>query len=894
MKTKMLCGWLIGTLALAGTAIGAVYTDAATNYPGGAWTNGSNGGTGFGPWSIVADGGAGWAGAGIWDSAGAGLMMGEAFGYVGKVGYVNIDRAFSQALNTNDTFELDFGVNWDSDTGAKGFNLYANGAEVINVNHGGYPGFLTVNGVNALTNYGTNTMHWTFKQVLPNQISVSATGRDGVESFATTVTTASAWGYLGSLRFYSSGLTADAPDQRQSYFNNLKLTQEGTPPPAPMSLSFSGGTWDPKTVGAYPFELTRVGAVGDLIALSSGNTNAVTVPASVSFAPGSNTVSFNATVVSLTAGAATIVASNASSGAWAEYVVTPVAPSLSLGGPWEVYASSFPLPVDYTLTRVGAVGSNIVLSSSAPGVLAVTNALTFAEGQTEIGFQARALALGAATIVASNAASGVWAEYNVTVKAPALELTGPISVQIGETPTYTVTRYGPIGDTINLSSSATGVMTVPASVDFPFEQNSVTFQAAALAAGATTLAAYNDDVNPATLAVTVTETLPIIAYDEAGNYTPATFVTGANLGYGFGAWDLWNNPATLGDSTAGGGGDLNSTNGYSFRFMGDGTTNAPNNWCNGKRNFANPLAAGNVLTFTFTYNWDGGGRGVDIFSASGQFANLIDVSPGNTFKVNGATISTEWSPGAVVEVKITQLADGIQMNLTRSVGGVANLNYSTNILNAEPATGVSMYCGGYTSSEADNPNYAIFMNNLTIRGIVAPALAFTGGTWDPSATGLYPFELTRAGAVGDLIVLTSSNTNSVTVPASVTFAASASKVTFDATVVSLVAGEATIVASNVASGVWAEYTVKPYKPANPPITQFTYDPATDGLSFSIPDGFSLVRVEGAEALSGQSWNWVPLSSPEDYDVAAGVVTIKTGAAQKRMIRIVLQEGVSPE
>ena len=36
-----------------------------------------------------------------------------------------------------------------------------------------------------------------------------------------------------------------------------------------------------------------------------------------------------------------------------------------------------------------------------------------------------------------------------------------------------------------------------------------------------------------------------LANDHAGNYTPATFVNGANLGTGFGAWDLWNKLAEL-------------------------------------------------------------------------------------------------------------------------------------------------------------------------------------------------------------------------------------------------------------------------------------------------------------------------------------------------------------
>jgi hypothetical protein len=33
---------------------------------------------------------------------------------------------------------------------------------------------------------------------------------------------------------------------------------------------------------------------------------------------------------------------------------------------------------------------------------------------------------------------------------------------------------------------------------------------------------------------------------------------------------------------------------------------------------------------------------VDIFCATGQFANVIHVSGGNSFKVNGTEISTNW------------------------------------------------------------------------------------------------------------------------------------------------------------------------------------------------------------------------------------------------------------
>ncbi len=716
MTKYTLMSVLTAALAFAGNLMGATYTDSAANYPGG-WTNESNGGTGFGPWSVVADAQGGFAGHGIWDSAGAGLNMGLAFGYVGKVGYINIDRDFSQALNTGDTFALDFGVNWDSSGGNKGFSLYALDEEVINVNHGSFPGEIYMNGNVALAEFGTNTMRWTFTQEAADQIAVQATGRDGSETFSATVTVANGYGYLGSMRFYSSGLPDTLEDQRQSYFDNLELNQEGTPPPDPLILTFTAGDANPGALGDYEYTLGRIGEVGDDIDLSSDNEDALTVPASVSFETGVDSLTFTAAVVS------------------------------------------------------------------------VTN--------------------GAATITATNSATGASATYVVNIQVPTLQVNGPAAAWTNSTKWYTVTRLGMVDDTVNLSSSNTNVLSVPATVDFPSGQNSVSFPAVIGMAGAAQITATNASAASAPFEVTVTETPNVIAHDEAGNYTPATFTNGSNEGLGLGPWNFWNKDAELGDSTAGGGGDLNSTNGYSFRFMGDGS----NGWCNASRNLGGALRVGNVLSFTFTYNWDGGGRGVDISSQSGQFANLIDVTPGNVFKVNQQIISTAYSPGAVVNVEITQLAGGIEVYLTRSVTGGVNLAYTTNIVHGEPATSVAMYCGGYTADPiGDNANYAIFMNNLQIAGDERVSLVFSDGTWNPGALGDYEFVIERSGPVGSNIVLSSSNTNAVTVPGSVQFEEGSNTVSFLATVVSLTAGEATLIASNEETGAWAEYEVKPALP----------------------------------------------------------------------------------
>ena len=805
------CGLMIGMLALAGTALGqtrdvtfsvdmGVQIDLGNFNPASMGVDVRGGFNGWGQTALAREGTTTVYAATISVAGAEAASMGYKFYYnngadvwendpnrsfnLGPAGtpqvldtvYFNNQGPVGPVVTTNVTFSVDMAVR----IGSGAFNPAAMGVDV----RGDFNGW----GQTALTREGATSIY---------SATISVTTNEGAT--------------VGYKFFYHSDvdnwendpnrtflMSAEAKVLDTVYFNNEE--------PVLNSLTLAG-TWNPDAVGDYPFTLTRVGAVSNDVVLTSSNTNAVTVPAGVTFV--SNSVAFNATVVSLTAGSATIVASNAATGVWTEYTISPVAPQLSLAGPWELFALA---PAEYAVNRIGAVGDDLVLSSSDAGVLTVPAATNFAAGATSATFSATAVGYGAATIVASNAASGAWATFDVTVAEPALSLTGPATVWTGGAKYYVLRRNSSaaVGASVDLASSDTNLLTVPATVEFPEGANTLFFQALGVATGAVTISADNADVEPATFNAAVADLPGVLAADHSGNYAPETFVNGANLGTGFGVWDFWNQPAALGDSTAGGGGDLNDTNGVAFRFMGDGT----NGYCNARRNFAEALKSGDVFSFTFTYNWVGGNRGVDIYSGNQeQFANLINVGAGNAFGVNGAVISTDYTPGAVVYVEIAQKADGIEVYLTRATNGVVNLAYTTNVAHGAGATSIAMYCGGYSCAPADNVNYAIFMNVLRIAGVEPTRLNFTGGTWNPAAAGDYSFELTRSGAVGDEIALTSDNPAAVTVPAGATFAADADVLAFTATVVSVTSGNAKIVASNVASGAWAEYNVYPVAPA---------------------------------------------------------------------------------
>jgi len=83
-------------------------------------------------------------------------------------------------------------------------------------------------------------------------------------------------------------------------------------------------------------------------------------------------------------------------------------------------------------------------------------------------------------------------------------------------------------------------------------------------------------------------------------------------------------------------------------------------------------------------------------------------------------------------------------------------------------------------------------------------------------------------------------------------------------------------------------------PVGPGIASISFNPATDEISFTIPSGYTLVRVEGADCqLVGNGFDWQPVPAT-DYTVVGSEVTILTDDPMRQMIRVVLQESGTPE
>ncbi|MFM1830103.1 MAG: hypothetical protein RLZZ558_443 [Planctomycetota bacterium] len=239
----------LGMVAVAATMAASVQasivvaSDNASNY-GGGWTSGSNGGTGFGAWTLEMLGG-GYKGAFIGnpgnigvtgmgssafalyangsDASSSGSGMAQAFAY----------RSFNNALGVGDSFSLQWGINWDQgsgDVGTKGFRLFTgtgnNLAMTIYNYNSGAIGIQSASGTvsDIGFGYGTNAMTWTFTQTTATSVTVTANDRDGSGTYSAT------FAVNGALsRFALFTGNSNNGGNSEPYFNNFTINAVPAP-----------------------------------------------------------------------------------------------------------------------------------------------------------------------------------------------------------------------------------------------------------------------------------------------------------------------------------------------------------------------------------------------------------------------------------------------------------------------------------------------------------------------------------------------------------------------------------------------------------------------------------------------------------------------------------------
>jgi len=284
---------LAGIISLAAISAQAATsgTDHAGNYTSATFTNGSNEGTGFGPWvfnagesSLV----------GLTNSTlGSGNINSTndlSFLFYGGTNnsYAEAVRALSSPMVEGDVLSVKLAYNWDG--GARGFNvLNGSNGEIFNLNLGGGNSlsytFQGAGGVTISTDFNsTAVVEVVVEQLSGNQLDVTVTRNDGFTTnfVSTTVSSAAA-----KIKFYNGGHSGDNLNYAL-FVNDLELVESSVP-----TLELSGH--DAMAVSMInDLVITRGGVINTGITVSISNSDSVVsdVPASVDYISGDTVTNF--------------------------------------------------------------------------------------------------------------------------------------------------------------------------------------------------------------------------------------------------------------------------------------------------------------------------------------------------------------------------------------------------------------------------------------------------------------------------------------------------------------------------------------------------------------------------------------------------------------------------
>ena len=189
---KYVVGCLVLVLAIAATASAQPTNafDHAANYTSATWTNNSNGGYGFGLWTLTAhaDGG---TGAGAYIGGSGENTAGPSFGiYGGTLGTSTAFRAFSSALTTAQTFSIDLGNTTLTAGGATlGLTFFSGATPEFTLQFTGGQNFWQLNDGGSFFNtsqgyVGNTPLLFTFKWNVTNSYSYTFGSSTGLNYYA--------------------------------------------------------------------------------------------------------------------------------------------------------------------------------------------------------------------------------------------------------------------------------------------------------------------------------------------------------------------------------------------------------------------------------------------------------------------------------------------------------------------------------------------------------------------------------------------------------------------------------------------------------------------------------------------------------------------------------------
>lgn len=346
----------------------------------------------------------------------------------------------------------------------------------------------------------------------------------------------------GSFRIERSGYTPPADctvdvNDGSATPTNVRLSGcTATAPPAPALGSVS---LDPATVqggAAVSATVTLTAPApsgGAVVSLTSNNTSAAIVPATLTVPAGVTTATTSSIATSTVSSTSTALISATYNGVTrsATLTVTGTAPPSSATldtvsvGPSSVQGGST-ASTTVTLTASAPPGGAVVsFSSSNTAVATVPATLTVPEGvnsRVVVQFVSTSPVTATTTAVISGTYNGITRTATLTVTAPpppqpggALEsiTLSPSTVQTGTTgssATLTFTALTPTGGaTVSLASSNTSIATVPATVTVPANSSTGAFQVAinASAVGTATISATYGGVTRSVLLTVTSQSL---------------------------------------------------------------------------------------------------------------------------------------------------------------------------------------------------------------------------------------------------------------------------------------------------------------------------------------------------------------------------------------------------
>ena len=209
--------------------------------------------------------------------------------------------------------------------------------------------------------------------------------------------------------------------------------------------------------------------------------------------------------------------------------------------------------------------------------------------------------------------------------------------------------------------------------------------------------------------------------DDAGNYAAGGFTNGANQGTGFQAWNIYTEGSGgtwLGDSTAAGGGDIN-TSGQSFAMWGnpDG-----GNYVHCYRKFAGgELSSGQKFSIKLGVNWRNGNKGIDVLSGGTKIFNVNVGGDDYTYSPSNHTATSlgwDWAGDSIIDVIIEQKSGNVlNVSLTRATD-----SFSQDFTLSGNADEIQLYCGGTDTSGDQNSFYANSLSIIPEPGILGGLL----------------------------------------------------------------------------------------------------------------------------------------------------------------------------